>query len=346
VQPDRVSAALGPYHGERLLQTLGEAPNHVFDLIEKYGIECEAERPGTLHCAVGRAGLRDITERAAQWQSRGVPVVLLDGAQTAAKVGSAFFAGALLDPRAGTLQPLSYARGLARAAAARGARIFTGEPVVDARETSSGWILSTPSGSITCKWVVVATDAYATGVWPRIRLQQMHLPYFNVATAPLAEELRRRVLPGRHGVWDTRQVLSSARLDAQGRLVFGSVGALDGSALKVHRAWARRAIRRIFPELGNVSFESEWYGSIGMTDNSMPRFHKLAPKVIAFSGYNGRGIAPGTVFGRLLAQYVAGAITDQDIPLPATEPKEPHWRRLRELGYDVGSRIVHTLDAR
>ena len=215
VQPDRVSEALGAFHGERLLQTLGEAPNYVFDLIEKYGIECEAERPGTLHCAVGRAGFRDITERAAQWQTRGVPVVLLDAAQTEAKVGSAFFAGALLDPRAGTIQPLSYARGLARAAVAHGARIFTGEPVIGARETSSGWTLSTPSGSITCQWVVVATDAYATDVWPTIRLQQIHLPYFNVATAPLAERLRRSVLPERHGIWDTRQVLSSARLDAQ-----------------------------------------------------------------------------------------------------------------------------------
>jgi len=346
VQPDRVSEALGPYYGERLLRTLGEAPNYVFDIIEKYGIECEAERPGTLHCAVGRAGLRDITERAAQWQSRGVPVVLLDAAQAAAKVGSGFFAGALLDPRAGTIQPLSYARGLARAAVARGARIFTGEPVVDARGTNSGWTLSTPSGSITCKWVVVATDAYATDVWPAIRLQQIHLPYFNVATAPIAERLRRSVLPDRHGIWDTRTVLSSARLDAQGRLVFGSVGALEGSALHAHRAWARRAISRIFPQLGDVDFESEWYGRIGMTDNSMPRFHKLASHVIAVSGYNGRGIAPGTVFGRLLAGYVEGAITDEDLPLPATDPVQPSFRRLREIAYEVGSQIVHTLDAR
>ena len=346
VQPDRVNEALGAFHGERLLQTLGEAPNYVFDLIEKYGIECEAERPGTLHCAVGRAGFRDITERAAQWQTRGVPVVLLDAAQTEAKVGSAFFAGALLDPRAGTIQPLSYARGLARAAVARGARIFTGEPVIGARETSSGWTLSTPSGSITCQWVVVATDAYATDVWPTIRLQQIHLPYFNVATGPLAERLRRSVLPDRHGIWDTRQVLSSARLDAQGRLVFGSVGALEGSALHAHRAWARRAIRRIFPQLGDVDFESEWYGRIGMTDNSMPRFHKLATHVVAVSGYNGRGIAPGTVFGRLLARYVEGLITDADLPLPATNPVEPRFRRLREIAYEVGSQIAHTLDAR
>lgn len=346
VQPDRVSQVLGTHHGERLLQTLGEAPNHVFEVIEKYGIECEARHNGTLHCAVGRPGLREITERAAQWQSRGVPVVLLDRAQVEAEVGSRVFEGALLDRRAGTIQPLAYVRGLARAAVTHGARLFTGEPVIETRQSGSGWTLCTAGGSITAKWVVVATDAYTTGVWPRIRLQQVHLPYFNVATAPLAPELRQLVLPGGHGIWDTRQVLSSARLDQQGRLVFGSIGALEGSALGVHRAWARRAIRRIFPALGDERFEYEWYGSIGMTDNSMPRFHKLADNVIAFSGYNGRGIAPGTVFGSLLAKYIEGTVTDDDIPLPVTQPTEPRFRRLRELGYDVGSRIVHTLDAR
>ena len=43
-----------------------------------------------------------------------------------------------------------------------------------------------------------------------------------------------------------------------------------------------------------------------MTENNLPRFHKLGRNVLAVSGYNGRGIAPGTVFGRSLAACILG----------------------------------------
>ena len=345
-RPDRVTAALGPDYGERLLRVLGEAPDYVFQTIGKYDIPCDALHNGTLHCAVGAAGLRDLEQRTAQWRSRGVAVDLLDAAQTAAKVGSTAYAGALWDHRAGTIQPLAYARGLARAALGLGAQIFTGSPVIEAAPTGAGWSVRTVGGAIEATWVVVATDAYATGAWSEVRKQQIHLPYFKVATRPLEEGLLASVLPGRHGVWDTKPVLSSLRLDRDGRLVFGSIGALRGSARAVHRAWAERSIRKLFPQFGAVVFESEWYGSIGMTDDSMPRFHELAPNVVAVSGYNGRGIAPGTAFGRLLAGYISGALTERDLPLPASEPRVPRLRYLREIFYDVGSRVVHALEAR
>ena len=58
-------------------------------------------------------------ERERQWRARGAPVRLLDAAEAAAKIGTNAYAGALLDARAGTIQPLAYARGLARAAIAR-----------------------------------------------------------------------------------------------------------------------------------------------------------------------------------------------------------------------------------
>lgn len=60
VMPDELPAVLGDTYGARLLDLLGHAPRAVFDLIDKHGIACEAERQGTLHCAVGEAGLAEI----------------------------------------------------------------------------------------------------------------------------------------------------------------------------------------------------------------------------------------------------------------------------------------------
>lgn len=74
VMPDTLSDTLGSPFGERLIELLGGGPQEVFALIERYGIDCEVERAGTLHCAVGRRGLEEIQIRAEQWQKRGAPV--------------------------------------------------------------------------------------------------------------------------------------------------------------------------------------------------------------------------------------------------------------------------------
>ena len=267
----------------------------------------------------------------------------------ARRVGTAAYSGALLDRRAGTIQPLAYARGLARAALAAGARIFTRSPVAAAEDAGDGWRLRTAAGSVRAPWVVVATNAYTGGPgapWPEVRAEIVHLPYFNLATAPLGDNLRRSILPERQGVWDTREILSSFRFDRQGRLVFGSVGALRGPGRAIHRDWGRRALARLFPQLGGVAFQHAWYGQIGMTADSLPRFHRLARNVVSVSGYNGRGIAPGTVFGRCLADLALGRIAEDDLPLPLTDPVAARHRRLKEAWYEVGAQVAHAAAAR
>jgi glycine/D-amino acid oxidase-like deaminating enzyme len=341
MMPNDVIGGLGAEHGERLLELLGAAPQYVFDLIGKHHIDCEMERTGTLHCAVGRPGLAELELRAAQWTARGAPVRLLDEAETTAKIGAPSYAGALLDLRAGTIQPLAYARGLARAALQAGARIFTHSPAMSCERIQGKWIVRSKRGAVRADWIIVASDAYSHGPWSEIRDEQVHLPYFNFATEPLSENLRRSILPERQGAWDTNEILSSFRMDQAGRLIFGSVGALRGGGGAVHRAWATRAIRSLFPQIGDVRFQAEWYGMIGMTADNLPRFHKLAANVIAFSGYNGRGIAPGTTFGRILASYVSGRIGDQGLPLPVTAPKNAPLRRMKEMFYEIGAQMVH-----
>lgn len=346
VMPEDLCAGLGDHFGNRLLDALGNGPRKVFEVIDRYAISCEVERQGTLHLAVGAKGLAEIRERARQWQKRGAPVHLLSAAETAERVGSTVYAGALLDLRAGTIQPLAYARGLAHAAVGQGVRLFTGSPVATLRRDGADWTAVTPRGSVRARWVVLGTDAYTGGLFPQIRLQQVHLPYFNFATEPLPSAAQARILPNREGCWDTREVLTSFRFDQQGRMVFGSVGALRRGGAGVHRAWARRAIARIWPELAGIGFEAEWYGQIGMTSNNLPRFHKLDDRVITICGYNGRGISPGTVFGQLLAAYVAGEIGDADMPLPISDPQPVSALPLREGWYEAGAQLVHLTQAR
>lgn len=343
MMPSDVIKTLGSVYGKRVLSLLGNGPEVVFSLVREYGIECEAEPTGTLHCAPDTAGIRNLQQREREWQQLGAPVKLLGEQETKYLVGSPRFRAALLDTRAGTIQPLSYARGLAAAAIKEGADIFTQSGVCSAYKENGNWLVRTARGSVTAPWVIAATNTYTGTLWPEIRSEQIHLPYFNIATRPLPPEILSYVLPKKQGAWDTRDVLTSFRLDQAGRLIIGSVGSLGIVEREIHRQWARRALASIYPALKNIPFESEWFGRIGMTSDSVPRYHKIDENVLSISGFNGRGISPGTMFGRVLAQKICGELDDNSMPLPLTGVASPPLRIARENVYRFGSTAVHTV---
>ncbi|NOJ44633.1 FAD-dependent oxidoreductase [Bradyrhizobium australiense] len=118
IMPDMLTATLGFPFGERLIKLLDRGPQKVFELIEKHGIECEVERARTLHCAVGRKGLQESRCVPNSGRSAALPSwcpMRSDGR----RIGGGNYTGALLDKRAGPIQPLAYVRGLARVVNAR-----------------------------------------------------------------------------------------------------------------------------------------------------------------------------------------------------------------------------------
>lgn len=345
LMPEQVEKLVGPEHGERLVSVLGRSPDLVFGLIDKYGIACEAVRNGTLHCAHSTGGYRALQEREAQWQQRGAPVRLLSRQEAALKIGSDAFYGALLDKRAGTVQPLAYVHGLAQAAVNAGAALHETSPVVDCRREDDTWWLATPSGTVRAKFVILAVQGYPAFAFKKFENAVIPFNYFQFATPPLPENVRRTILPGGEGAWDTALILSSFRLDQAGRLIVGSVGQVENGAYGLHEKWAQRTIAKVFPQVGSMDLEYAWNGRIAMTVDHIPRFHILDRNMVTVTGYNGRGIGPGTVFGKLLAQYALGG-SPKDIPLPVKAPKAVFMRGMRGLFYETGARSYHWLQRR
>ncbi|ACL58637.1 NAD(P)/FAD-dependent oxidoreductase [Methylobacterium nodulans] len=331
--PDAVIGRLGDTHGPALLAALSEAPSVVFALIERYGIRCEARRDGTIHAAHSPRGFEDLRRRAQQWRRLGAPVELLSREEAARAIGSGAFHGGLLDRRAGTINPMGYARGLARAAQGAGARISTGVTVRALSREGGRWRLRTDAGTLTARAVVLATNAYTDGLWPGLRNSYTPIRYFQVATAPLGARAAS-ILRGGQGLWDTHPVMFSLRRDAFGRLLVGSMGRVIGGEDGLSRRWAARRLARLFPDLGPVAFETAWHGEIDMTPDHLPRIHRLAEDLYTAIGYNGRGIAPGTVFGRALAMLIAGG-RKEDLPIPITPLQAAPGRRLMAPLYEA-----------
>ncbi|MBF0211135.1 MAG: FAD-binding oxidoreductase [Desulfamplus sp.] len=345
LMPEDVIAKLGKEIGEELIRVLGASPDLVFRLIEKHNIDCEAVRAGTLHCADCSGGYRALEQREAQWQKRGAPVTLLKREAAAPLIGSNSFMGALLDKRAGTVQPLAYAYGLAKAAHNAGAKIYTKSPVTSISRDNNQWKLTTPNGVVKAKAVILAVQGYADNAFKDMQQNLIPFNYFQFATPPLPEDINKTILPQRHGAWDTNLVLSSYRIDKAGRLIVGSVGQVDNMGYALHKSWAQRTVAKVFPQVKNISFEHAWYGRIAMTTDHIPRFHILGPDFITVTSYNGRGIGPGSVFGKLLANSIKSGST-ANIPLPLSEPSKVFMRGFRGLFYEAGARIYHTAQRR
>lgn len=64
------------------------------------------------------------------------------------------------------------------------------------------------------------------------------------------------------------------------------------------------------------------------------------------NGYNGRGIGPGTTFGKLLAQLAQGQITPDAIPLPLSKETPISLKFWRGLFYEGGARMYHLMQRR
>ncbi|MEM6696083.1 MAG: FAD-binding oxidoreductase [Pseudomonadota bacterium] len=334
--PAKVAAALGPDYGPRFVARFGEGPEYVFSLIERHQIRCEMTRTGTLHAAHAPSGFRDLKARHAAWEALGAPVSLLSAAEMRQATGSKAFFGGLLDRRAGTINPMGYCRGLARAARGAGATISTGVRATRLRRDGGDWLVETDQGALRAASVVLGTNAYTDALWPGLSQVFTKIHYFQLATEPLGDRIND-ILPGRQGLWDTGPIMFNLRRDAADRLLLGSMGRVFGTAAQgLTQRWARKMLARLFPDLtpdlAQVRFCEAWHGQIAMTPDHLPRIYRLDDGVYTAIGYNGRGITTGTLFGQALAGLLSGA-DPADLPLPITDMAPVRTAPLRQRLY-------------
>ncbi|MEM7292673.1 MAG: FAD-dependent oxidoreductase [Pseudomonadota bacterium] len=268
--PQDIRAALGEVYGERLVTLLSDAPAYVGSLVDRFGIECELTRSGTIHAAHAPSGMKELRRRAQAWQSLGAPVELINAQRVSALVGSEIFHGGILDHRAGTINPMGYVRGLARAATQAGAVLHTKSPVKKLNRVERIWRIETPRGTVRAPKVVLCTNAYSDQLWPGLARVITPVHYYQVASEPLGERADA-ILADRQGVWDTGKIMYSLRKDAANRLILGSMGKLLGPDAAVTRRWADRQLRRTFPDLGPVKWEVAWHGTMGLTGDHLPK---------------------------------------------------------------------------
>jgi glycine/D-amino acid oxidase-like deaminating enzyme len=319
--PEEVLAMFGAERGQRLIDFAGGTADLVFDLIERHRMDVPHGRTGWIQPAHSAATVELVKARTEQWQRLGAPVAFLDKAETARLLGTEKYLGAWLDRRGGAVQPLSYARGLAKAAIAAGARIHGESPVTRLQRAGTRWSVETARGTtVTADRVVISTNGYSGELWPRLRQTVIAVNSYQIATEPLTDNLRRSVTPEGHVSSDTRKLLVYFRLDHTGRFLMGGRGPFREPVGP--RDWAHlvRVLAKMFPQLAGVPIAYRWCGRVAVTTDYLPHLHEPAPGLLIDIGCQGRGIGLQSAMGKAMADYVATADA-QMLPVPLTSIK-------------------------
>lgn len=319
-EPEEIVRLYGEAFGERIIEASENGPRTVAAIAERHGIECELTFPGIITAAHTPQAFDGLKHRAEYWQKRGRPLEVLERDRLASMLGSRFYLGGVIDRRGGSINPLAYVRGLARAALGLGAQLYENSRARSLRRDGDKWLVETAEGAVRAGNVFLCTNAYTDDLWPGLRRTVIPVRTVQFTTRPLSDNLLKTILPGRQPMIDTRRVLISARIHQDGRLHFGSGPSMRaGSAPTWRSALAR--LQQVFPQLGDVQLDDWWPGWMAFNKADAWQMHALAPGVFAVLGCNGRGVALATIYGRDLARHATGVPADR-LTLPMT-PLDP-----------------------
>lgn len=351
--PDELVAMFGPERGRRLVDFVAGTADVVFDLIDRHKMSVPYTRTGWIQSAFSAKAMPALEARAAQWQRLGAPVEVLDKAATERHVGSDQYAGAWLDRRGGVVQPLAYARELARIAIGAGVAVHGKTLARKLERLGDKWVVTTAGigtaggATVTADRVVLATNGYTGDLWPRLRQTIIAANSFQIATRPLSDNVRKSILPGGQANSDSRRIGLYYRLDHTGRFLLGGRGRMGEPTHPRDWRHLQAMTEKMFPQLKGVEVEFRWGGRVALTRDHLPHLHEPAPGLLIDIGCMGRGVALQSAMGRAFAEYIATGDAAA-LPLPPTPVQPLPVHGLNELylaAFINWYRLLDRLDA-
>ncbi|MBO9123923.1 MULTISPECIES: NAD(P)/FAD-dependent oxidoreductase [unclassified Rhizobium] len=316
--PDAVRKVWPGERGERFIQLVKGAADQLYDLVEHYGIDCDASRSSWVQPAHSPGRAKRVAGLAAQWAASGAETGALSASQIAERLGTDAYCGGWEHRRGGHINPYAFTVGLARAAASEGVIICENSPATRLSHKDGGWIVNTPQGRVIADKVGLATAAHTGDLWPELRRSIVPVTSYQAATDPLGP-LAEKILPNDEASSDTRMDLRYFRKTRDGRLVSGGALTFQIGASRRLPAMVGKRLKEMFPALPENPMTSFWGGRIAMTVDRLPRLHRRDDGLCAWIGCNGRGLALACAMAPVLADAIDG-VADEELALRPTAP--------------------------
>ena len=317
---------------------------HTESTIKKYNIDCDYKPTGNVIGGMHDNHYAGLEKMHALSNRLGINNQFLDEAEVRRRKLPPFIKFGVLEGHGGLMNPGKYLQGLRRAAAEAGVRIYEQTGVTNYKKHGAQMRVSTEDGALFADKVIVATNAYSPVTLRKKKARVFPLRVTLFQTPVLTPKQRDALeWPGEEGIYTAHEALENYRLTADGRLSGGSkfvqygFGSKlpEGNRADVFADWQRVFAQR-FAHVPDLEIETFWGGWIGMTLDFIQHLQtEMGGRVTYGIGFNGHGIAQGTMFGPLLADVVLGQqnadielFTRRSIPLP---PEPLRWLTIKGL---------------
>jgi len=216
---------------------------------------------------------------------------------------SPHYFGALFYPRAFSIHPLNYALGLATAAEAAGARICEETPALEIDPAGVRKRVVTPNARVRAAHVVLAGNVDMRKLMPQVASTLLPVSTYVLTTSPLGERLGEAIaFPG--AVSDTDLADNHYRVVDGDRLMWSGRSTVWPGDPQRHAASLTHDLARTYPQLGRVSVEYAWTGTLGLTVHRMPQIGELSPGLWLLGGFGGHGLNTTAMAGELIARAI------------------------------------------
>jgi glycine/D-amino acid oxidase-like deaminating enzyme len=291
-------AARFPREIDRLQAAGRRNLDEIEETVQRYGIECDFRRPGTISVATAPHQVR---------QLRALGGTFLDQDAVRAELDSPTYLAGHLEPGEALVDPARLAWGLARAAESLGVTIAEATPVTGLRRCGQAVAVRTAAGvTVHARHVALATNAFPALV-RRLRFYTVPVYDYVLATEPLTPgQLAAIGWARRQGISDQGNQFHYYRLTAGHRIIWGGYDAIYHFGRRVRAGHDQRPqtfatlaehFHATFPQLEGIRFTHKWGGAIDTCSRFCAFFGTAMDGLAAYAlGYTGLGVG-ATRFG-------------------------------------------------
>jgi gamma-glutamylputrescine oxidase len=304
--------ALGPQDARALYRLTLDAVDLIRKRAANYGIDCDIVDAGIILADwFGRPNTL-AAQRELMRNSFGVEWEPISKSVLREQLKSDRYQGGLLERHGFHFHPLKYALGIARVLAAAGVRIYEHSPALRLDRLDDRHLVSTPTGAIVARHVVMASGGYSRGAYRRVERAVLPIATYVIATEPLGARLKE-AMECAAAVYDTRFSFDYYRSLIDTRMLWGGRISIFERHPRTIAKLLMRDLLRVYPQLEGVKIEYAWSGLMSYARHKMPQIGQCADGLWHAVGFGGHGVAPTTAAGEVLAAAISG---ERPVPAP------------------------------
>ncbi len=305
VSPKDLIDRVGLDDARRLFDLSRQGVDRVRRWIERHGIDCGPVIEGSL--SVSWCDDADEVQRDGDFMAEvfDEPSEFWPRERVRAVLHTERYYDALLRTRNFQIHPLNYARGVAEAVEGAGGRVFEGSAVSAVESTPAGMRVSTGSGLVRARTVVMTCGGYLGRLHGRLARAIVPVATYVVATEPLGQERLRSAIGVPYSISDRRFANDYYRALADTRILWGGRITVRRSRPPDLSGLMLRDLLAVYPQLAGIRVETAWHGLMSYAVHRMPQLGRLEPGLWYGMGFGGHGLNTTAMAGDLLATAIA-----------------------------------------